>query len=181
MDFVKQPKIYRLNREVIVTEKIDGTNAAVAVDEDGTVEAWSKNRKLSPGTSDNFGFRKWAEDNREGLTQLGPGIHRGEWWGCGIQRGYGQTGRHFSLFNVGRWSGATPPPLCCSVVPILGVLDSLSDRGGLNAILEDLRRKGSWAALLYPKPEGVVLYHVPSGNSYKVTLEGDESPKGNQR
>jgi hypothetical protein len=34
MDFVKFQKIPRLNRECIVTEKIDGTNAQVWISED---------------------------------------------------------------------------------------------------------------------------------------------------
>ena len=34
IEFKEFPKIARLNREVIVTEKIDGTNAAVIVTED---------------------------------------------------------------------------------------------------------------------------------------------------
>ena len=42
--FVPFPKITRLNREIVVTEKIDGTNASVHVLEDGTVLAASRNR-----------------------------------------------------------------------------------------------------------------------------------------
>ena len=52
-----------------------------------------------------FGFARWVETNRERLiTLLGPGLHFGEWWGSGIQRGYGLTkgDKRFSLFNVER-------------------------------------------------------------------------------
>ena len=34
-DFAGFPKIARLNRQVIVTEKIDGTNAQIRITEDG--------------------------------------------------------------------------------------------------------------------------------------------------
>ena len=37
MEFQEFPKMARLTREVIVTEKIDGTNAQVFIAEDGTV------------------------------------------------------------------------------------------------------------------------------------------------
>lgn len=37
------------------------------------------------------------------LLKLGKGYHYGEWWGKGIQRGYGLEEKRFSLFNVSRW------------------------------------------------------------------------------
>ncbi len=39
MEFQDFPKIARLARDVIVTEKIDGTNAQVCIAEDGTLLA----------------------------------------------------------------------------------------------------------------------------------------------
>ena len=35
MEFIKFEKIARLNREIIITEKIDGTNAQICITEDG--------------------------------------------------------------------------------------------------------------------------------------------------
>src|SRR5687768_16084610 len=92
-------KIARLNRDVVVTEKIDGANALVAVGEDGTVRAGSRTRWIAPG-DDNFAFAAWVDKNIDALRGLGPGFHYGEWWGAGIQRRYGLTEKRFSLFNV---------------------------------------------------------------------------------
>lgn len=101
---VEFPKISRLNRDIIITEKIDGSNGAVCITPEGRVYAQSRKRIISP-ESDSFGFAKWVEENAEALRNvLGPGLHFGEWWGRGIQRGYGTEQRFFSLFNVNRWA-----------------------------------------------------------------------------
>jgi hypothetical protein len=103
MDFTGFPKIARFNREVIVTEKIDGTNAQIHIDDTGAVlTAGSRNKWITP-TDDNAGFARWASENTAELLRLGPGSHFGEWWGAGIQRRYGLTEKRFSLFNVSRW------------------------------------------------------------------------------
>ena len=114
--FVEFPKMPRLSREIIVTEKIDGTNAQVYIGDDGTILAGSRTRWITP-ENDNFGFAAWVRDNTDELLKLGPGSHFGEWWGAGIQRRYGLNEKRFSLFNVARWGEERPA--CCSVVPVL--------------------------------------------------------------
>ncbi len=172
-EFVAFPKIARLNREVVITEKIDGTNACVRVEDDGTVRAGSRTRWVSP-ERDNFGFAKWVKAHEDELrVGLGLGTHYGEWWGSGIQRGYGLTEKRFSLFNVDVWGDDAVRPKCCGVVPVLA-------RGiGLDipAIVQELRDIGSYAAPGFMKPEGIVIFHTASSQLYKVTLEGDEKPK----
>ena len=128
LEFVPFPKIARLNRAVIVTEKLDGTNASIHVGEDGSVRAASRTRWITP-EDDNFGFAAWVRDNEEHLRGLGPGSHFGEWWGAGIQRRYGLDRKRFSLFNVSRWEVPKPTDVragCCHVVPVLyqGSFDS---------------------------------------------------------
>src|SRR6185369_4596522 len=119
IDFVEFPKIHRFSREVIVTEKIDGSNAQVYVDDTmENVYAGSRNKWITP-EEDNFGFAKWVKSNHDELLKLGPGSHFGEWWGLGIQRGYGLKQKKFSLFNVKRWGNPDTRPSCCDVVPIL--------------------------------------------------------------
>ncbi len=103
MTFEGFPKMPRLMREVVVTEKIDGTNACVAISEDGSFQVGSRRRWITP-EKDNHGFAAWAHAHRDELMQLGPGRHFGEWWGRQIQRGYGLDERRFSLFNVARWT-----------------------------------------------------------------------------
>jgi len=126
-EFQSFPKMARLSRECIITEKIDGTNAQVCIVPvenahlsktehvciyDGkTIFAGSRNRWITPD-DDNFGFAAWVRDNGEMLARLGPGRHFGEWWGSGIQRRYGLTDgdRRLSLFNVQRWHAAGEKP-----------------------------------------------------------------------
>jgi hypothetical protein len=55
-------KVPRLLSDIVVTEKIDGTNGAIVVSEDGKVYAQSRNRVISPD-DDNYGFAKWVERN----------------------------------------------------------------------------------------------------------------------
>ncbi len=174
--FVAFPKIPRLHRLVLITEKIDGTNAQVFITDDGRVYAGSRTRWIVPG-DDNFGFAAWVEANREELLKLGPGAHFGEWWGAGIQRKYGLTEKRFSLFNVSRWADDRGQrPACCGVVPTLfaGSLENLD----IDAVMTNLREKGSVAAPGFMNPEGIVVFHTASGQLFKKTLEKDESPKG---
>ena len=194
------PKIARLARECVITEKLDGTNGQINIvhggDGEGSVAtvltevgscflyAGSRNRWLQPGKQDNFGFAAWVRDNAEELVKLGPGRHYGEWWGHGIQRGYGLKEKRFSLFNVGRWmsnkhvvvpSGMEPPPACCHVVPVLhrGEFDTEQVR----IELDNLRRYGSAAAPGFFDPEGIIVYHTAANIMFKRTLEDDAAPK----
>lgn len=175
--FQEFPKIPRLNRTVIVTEKIDGTNACVVVSDAPTfderiVTAQSRNRIITPD-DDNYGFARWVKDNEATLRQLGPGYHYGEWWGQGIQRGYGLTEKRFSLFNVTRWGKARPE--CCHVVPVLAIWNGFQ---AVDMALAKLRAEGSHAAPGFRKPEGVIAFHGHSGHLFKVTIDGDDAPKG---
>jgi hypothetical protein len=175
MEFNPFPKIYRYSREVIVTEKIDGTNAQIYFTDDGQMFVGSRNKWITP-EQDNYGFAKWAHANEAELRKLGPGAHFGEWWGAGIQRSYGLKEKRFSLFNVSRWSDPAVRPACCSVVPELwrGKLDDLD----ANRIIGNLRETGSVAAPGFMRPEGIVVYHVAGGVSFKKTCEKDDQHKG---
>lgn len=174
-EFVEWPKIARLSREIIVTEKIDGTNGVIYIGEDGQFLAGSRTQWLIG--SDNHGFAAWAAANRDELMKLGPGRHYGEWWGSGIQRGYGlpKGEKRFSLFNVSRWTDEVRPA-CCHVVPILYRGDFTTT--AIEAQLSRLQAYGSIAAPGFMKPEGVVIFH-PQGNvGFKKTIERDEEWKG---
>jgi hypothetical protein len=197
MEFVEFPKIPRLNREVIVTEKIDGTNASVCITAHPADQAFvhpkatamvfadsmvyalyagSRTRWITP-QDDNFGFAGWVLENANELVKLDVGHHFGEWWGRGIQRGYGLTERRWSLFNTSRW--ASERPACCDVVPTLwrGPFRS----GMLDMVEANLRTDGSVAAPGFMKPEGYVVFHTAANSGFKVTLERDEEWKGKGR
>lgn len=173
MEFKAFDKISRLKRTVVVTEKIDGTNACVIVSDDGTeLACQSRTRVIVPG-DDNMGFAKWAYEHKEELLKLGPGHHYGEWWGQGIQRRYGLTEKRFSLFNTGRWNDDNKPT-CCHVVPVLG---QGNDFTVVDDCVEWLRNNGSKAAPGYKFPEGIVAFHTQGRSYFKVTLEKDDEPK----
>lgn len=227
IEFEAFPKIARLNRNITITEKIDGTNAAVVIvpiDESGIhfVEdsrddehaifsfAWddaeredpidppvisvcdghfilaqSRNRFITPG-ADNYGFAGWVATNAQALVEiLGPGRHFGEWWGSGIQRGYGlkKGVKQFSLFNTARWNDIeiaaaqfSTGHIGLGVVPVL--YEGIFDQAEIDERLTRLRTLGSEAAFGYNRPEGIVVYHHALRTYVKVTLEGDEAPKG---
>lgn len=188
MEFQGFPKMPRLSREVIISEKLDGTNAQILIVEaegcpvdyaiyerDGlALLAGSRTRWINP-SDDNYGFARWSFEHAEELLTLGPGRHFGEWWGQGIQRNYGLKEKRFSLFNVARWSDDVVRPACCHVVPELY-------RGAFNTQiieleLDLLRTDGSKAAPGFLKPEGIVIFHTAAQIGFKKTLEKDEQPK----
>jgi len=172
--FEGYPKIGRLDRTCIVTEKIDGTNAQIYITDEMEAVAGSRNRWLLPGQSDNFGFAAWVNDHAEELVAgLGAGRHFGEWWGSGIQRGYGLLDgeKRFSLFNTTRWSDPEKRPKCCGVVPVL--LQHTFNSAKIDAVLAQLAETGSVASPGFMKPEGIVVFHTASSTLYKKTLDGD--------
>ena len=178
IEFTAWPKTPRLFREVVVTEKIDGTNAAVGIRDDGTVYAQSRSRIVTPD-ADNFGFAAWVAANAGTLTgDLGPGLHFGEWWGNGIQRGYGlaQGDKRFSLFNVKRFGDDEFYTPGVRTVPNLGAYTL--DTTQIRDLCDHLADNGSYAAPGFMRPEGLCIFHTASRQVFKVTLEGDEAPKG---
>lgn len=173
--FVPFPKMPRLKRGVVITEKIDGTNAQVVITEDGRIRAGSRTRWITPGkTTDNYGFAAWVEDNREELLKLGPGQHFGEWYGQGIQRGYGLTERRFALFNTARWEFNPDMPNCCEVAPMLWQ----GEMSQVDNVLKLLKAAGSRAVPGYMIPEGIVVWHDAARQYFKVLIENDHLPKG---
>lgn len=173
-EFQPWPKIPRRNKPVIVTEKIDGTNGIIHVAEDGHIIAGSRSRWLIDG-ADNFGFAAWVKEHEEELRGLGVGYHYGEWYGQGIQRGYGLTERRFALFNVKRWDNPSRPA-CCEAVPVLG--SGFEADGVVKRLVDELIANGSRAVPGFMKPEGVVVFHTAAGTLQKVLIEGDDKPKG---
>jgi len=187
-EFREWPKTPRLFRDIVVTEKIDGTNAAIHFNEDGEVAAQSRKRLITP-ESDNFGFAGWVYSNREELFSiLGPGLHFGEWWGQGIQRNYGMNRRIFSLFNTERWwsvdeSGSSMDGRASQTsiydqidaVPILyaGVFSEAQ----ITQVLRELRENGSFAAHGFMNPEGICIYHTQTRSVFKVTLDHNDAGK----
>lgn len=228
LEFEAWPKIPRLGNETVqVTEKIDGTNAAViilpyhvdhepliqdgyakvlaTIVDDATAEAYtfatqSRKRFIKPGkNTDNAGFAGWAWDNSDKLvTTLGYGKHFGEWYGSGIQHGYGLKEKRFALFNASRWADLSDldveerPIPNLEVVPVLYDGPAVEDLDGpsgefrytgMNPVkqcIEFLRREGSRAVKGYMSPEGVIAYYRLARVSYKGFLHNNATAKGAQ-
>lgn len=204
MEFLKWPKIPRLNRNMTITEKLDGTNAQVYIKhvrpsdemrEDFVKKGWNTHYVgmyeyvVIPGSrnkfitvkEDHFGFAKWVQGRSSSLLQLGPGRHYGEWWGKGVQRGYGMLDRHFSLFNTSMYTrdGANNTiwaPLCCGIVPVL--YRGPFNMGDVEYESFRLKVEGSVAAPGFMNPEGIVVFHEAANQTFKVTLNNDECRKG---
>lgn len=195
-------KIPRLKRDMVITEKIDGTNAAVGIIKLGAaskghpdlgspavrivtmsddtlfaIYAQSRRRLISVH-DDNYGFAGWVGKNAETLARdVGPGLHFGEWWGQGIQRNYKMDRKIFSLFNVHKWEHVAPEfeTENLRVVPV--VARHTFDTGAVENALDTLRLGGSLAAPGFGFPEGVVVFHPAAGVLFKATLDADEQPK----
>lgn len=184
-EFRPWPKLSRWSRDVIISEKLDGTSSCVVIKESKVIAVQSRNRFITP-EDDNYGFAGWVERNKpilEGI--LGDGYHYGEWWGNGIQRGYNMAKKKFSLFNVSRWSDLTFNENAISIgldcVPLLwqGSMDEAHLK--IQIVMQDLQRDGSVAAKGYMNPEGVVLFHTAGGYLFKKTFEKDQEGKGTQQ
>lgn len=187
-DFEGFPRIARLSREIVITEKIDGTNAQILIGDPGdSMFVGSRNRWLTT-QADNFGFARWCNEHFDELLTLGPGRHFGEWFGAGIQRGYGLKEKRFALFNVGRWAcscrdasevictcGRELPPACCTVVPVLyrGAFSTEE----IQITMRNLLATGSRVAPGYRNPEGIVIYHTAAKALFKKTFEHDSKGK----
>lgn len=207
--FEKFPSLTRFSQDWTVTEKIDGSNAQVLIMDENSdftntdisnaiaihapkikemryfVFAGSRSRFLTPTKQgDHMGFAQWVENYSEELVAtLGTGRHYGEWWGQGIQRGYGLTEKRFSLFNVSRWKEED-----VSHIPQLHVVPSFvqsayydNPGASFTAFLNQLRDEGSLAAPGYMNPEGIVMYHGRSGTMFKKTFDYDEYGKWKER
>lgn len=193
--FAPMPKIPRLHGDVHVTEKLDGTNACFEYAQTPNgyiVGACSRNRRLFQleldtaglprfvgegprwdGKGDNAGFGAWVLANLDELRRLGYGRHFGEWYGKGIQRGYGLDHKRFALFRAPK--AGVPEGCPVSVVPELDVWGEF-DTGRLALLMAELRLSGSQAVPGFMDPEGIVCFHARSGQLFKYTY--DAGPKG---
>jgi hypothetical protein len=168
-------KISRANKAFgcVITEKIDGTNAQIVIENGVIIGVGSRNRWIAPGKeTDNYGFAGWVERNNDELLTLGDGQHFGEWYGNGIQTGYGLKDKRFALFNTGRWSDPTVRPACCDVVPVLYA--GPFSREAVSGVMRELSTAGSIAVPGWMNPEGVVVYIPGSRTLLKETFEFSE-------
>lgn len=178
-DFIPFPKIprWRGSQHCFITEKIDGTNAQIVINEECTdIRVGSRNRWITP-EDDNFGFAAWVAANKEALLGLGKGQHFGEWYGAGIQRTYGIREKRFALFNTLRWGTDEQKERLSKipgveVVPLLYAGEFKPDV--VDQLMDNLRAGGSKVAP-FMNPEGIVIYFPETRTLWKYTFDGNES------
>lgn len=157
------------------------TAGAIAIVGPFAVFAGSRSRWLKPGkTTDNFGFAQWVYDNADQLVAcLGEGSHYGEWWGLGIQRGYGQQKKWFTLFNPDRYPQVAEAGVQIKEGLLLGKVPVLSRGNTIDQLVYGIEQGklllsyGSFIVPSFPKPEGFVVQL--QDRLHKVILDGDET------
>lgn len=168
-DFEPWGKTARLQSPITISEKIDGTNGVIKFAGE-QMFVGSRKRWVFPH-DDNFGFALWANDNYEELLDIfGPNSTTyGEWWGRGIQRGYGLGVRNFSPF----WPISAPRTLSdgstVETVPIIWRGDF--SQVAVEMAIAQLRSYGSLAAPGFMQVEGVVVQFDHNRTRFKVVID----------
>lgn len=162
--FEAYPKTPRLrNLRMLVTEKIDGTNAQILVRDGAVVLVGSRNRAITPA-ADNHGFARWVEDNPWLAEALGDGRHFGEWAGPGIQGNpLGLPEKRFFTFRT----DYEDPRV--RTVPLLA--HEPLDLARCEEIMRSLERLGTMVPMARPgaRPEGIVVRAM--GHAFKMTFD----------
>lgn len=170
VEFKAWPKMTRNNPFLVtITEKMDGTNACIIIEEGKVVGVQSRHRFITP-ESDNYGFAQWVKANEEELLGLGDGYHYGEWVGLGIQKNpHNLLYKKFFLFDTKRWDTFLRPA-CCEIVAT--VFEGEMDRNTVPELLEQMLLN----ATAEESPEGVVVYYHAFQKATKHTIR--PSPNG---
>lgn len=173
-EFVPYGKTARLFRDIIITEKIDGVNGLIKI-ENGEIYAGSRKQWLT-ARDHNWGFHTWVMQNKESLIRdLGEGEHHGEWYGQKIGRRYDLDHKRFALFNTVKWGKVTFETENLGISAVL--YQGIFDQNKINLAIDKLRSGGSVVAPGFMKPEGICVFHTHSNTVFKVTLENDRLHK----
>lgn len=176
-EFRSFDEIARLHSNVVITEKVHGSNAQILIADDFSyVNAGSRTKWLTLD-DDNYGFARRVYDNAEEVVKLlGPGRHFGEWYGSGINSGYGLKEKRLALFNTHRWSPVKAEGKLPSWVDVVPVLYQGPWKEGLvPGVMEKLKAGGSQIAPGFMKPEGIVIRFDRNGAMFKHVFEVEET------
>ena len=187
MSYPSFPSIERLeNLYCHITEKVDGTNGLIEIgiqtDLLLTVNFGSQNRYIS-SHDDNMGFVNFFEQHTGDIFNIYDMIKEekgditlplhiyGEWFGKGIQRGYGLADKHFmpfSEFLATKLIDAGVPNIKMPVTLHSGKFSIAT----LDGCMNKLKDEGSQVIPGYNRPEGVVIYFPTYNFRLKETFEG---------
>lgn len=183
----------------VISEKIDGTNGLIQIDykydwngqryDDHLVQFGSRNRYITT-TDDNAGFANYFTPHIASICTLAESLINygdndnpkqdwpiyiyGEWFGKGIQRGYGLDEKYFmpfSSFYAEHMIKAGIPNIMMPNIMYTGkfsleVVDNCMNRltsGGFHTLITN-----------YDYPEGVVIYFPKYNFRLKQTFEGSK-------
>lgn len=184
VEFKEWPKIPRGGKgeTITITEKIDGTNACVIVEElvggPRVLGAQSRSKMLISRMrgdddvwsdhGDNYGFAAWVKENELELAKLGEGYHYGEWAGPGIQKNpHNLDKKTFFLFNSERWrDGRQERPAGVECVPVL--YEGEKGDHTIDNVMDDLWHRSKQEGY---HPEGIVIWYHKTRRYEKVTFE----------
>ncbi len=205
LTFEEWPKIPRYKKELIITEKIDGTNGCVAIEHLSTPELLEHARDnlgkpkgpvaiVSGANDGDFAQALYAGSRNRWLdtSKTGDNFGFAKWVEQNAEALVDLgPGRHF-----GEWYGAgiqrgydlherrfvlfNAGRWTAETLPacckVVPVLAQGHDVSP-HQVLELLRDTGSVAVPRYPKPEGIIIFHTASRQLYKQLLENDDKPK----
>ena len=186
------PSIERLeNIYCIISEKIDGTNGLIEINETN-VRFGSRNRYIS-FSDDNAGFAnffrhyeakledvakdvitKELELNGETLTSCNesyPLRIYGEWFGCGIQRGYGLKDKFFMPFSSFYGEKLIEYQVPNVITPNIMYTGKFSMEV-VGTCMQQLKLNGSGVVKDYKQPEGIVIFFPKYNFRLKETFDG---------
>ena len=206
LPFEKFNKIPRLSRDIIITEKIDGTNAQIYIASFQTL-----NSELSSDSYNEF-FKKHtlAKIRKDGKTYYIFAGSRKRWLDCsskGDNHGFAKwvkenanellklgEGRHY-----GEWWGKgiqrgynidekrfslfnvgkwADIEVKPKCCSVVPVLyKGLFDTKMINWTIDNLKITGSIVSPGFKNPEGLVIFHTASSQLFKKTIFKDEKPK----
>lgn len=157
--------------QCIVTEKIHGTNAQIHIIGD-EIRAAGRNRYLTI-EHDNYGFALWVEHNKKDLIEFfGEGRHYGEWYGLGINSGYGLKEKRFASFGLVLKDKPNRPP---QVEFITELYNGKYDYMVPKQMSELLLHTRSMQVPGFDKPEGIVINFPALGHRFKMVFDLKDS------
>jgi hypothetical protein len=173
VEFRPWPKIGRpKTNRITISEKMDGTNACIII-QDGLIKGvQSRNRLITP-ENDNAGFANYVQTNRETLITLGDGYHYGEWCGPGIQKNpHNLEQKTLYLFNTFR--PVETLPVGVKMVQILyeGPHSEEEINKAYTELWESALREGY-------TPEGIIVYSHAIRTHFKYTYANQEGKWAN--
>lgn len=173
--FGKIENIKKFNSRMVITQKINGTNAQIFIKkrDDGSycVLAGSRNRWLTVD-NDNYGFCAWLENNLDAIIDFfGEGRWYGEWAGNGISAGEGLPDKNFVMFDWHRRKDM-PKETALNILYVPVLYTGAYDLQQIEKVSESLRIGGSKLAE-FDRPEGIVVDF--NGEKYKKVFNQEES------